>query len=353
MKTLIGLVVGGMAISALPVFAACPSMDFNRDCFVDLEDFALFVDQWLTGGEEVVVIPGGTFQMGDNSNPVDGLPDELPVHEVTVSSFAMGRFEVTIEQYCKFLNSVFPSEVKVVEKEVYPINDTLNKYSYFVMQSGSTSHITFSSITGTFSVMAKGGRDMSKDPITWVSWYGAVAYCNWLSQQHNRLPCYNLSTWECDFTKNGYRLPTEAEWEYAARGGLTGKRFPWGNTITHDQANYVSSSDYSYDISPTRGCHPDWFDIYEPYTSPVGTFHANGYGLFDMAGNVNEFCNDWYGTYTASRLKDPKGPKTGERRVNRGGDWRYYSFTCRVSSRLSAVPQGRGYNSGFRIVLGL
>src|SRR5207249_694540 len=105
-----------------------------------------------------------------------------------------------------------------------------------------------------------------------------------------------------NWAANGYRLPTEAEWEKAARGGLSGQRFPWGNTIDWSHANYYSfwsggAHVYSYDLAPTSGPDPAFFDNVYPYTSPVGSFGANGYGLYDMAGNVFEWCWDSYGTY--------------------------------------------------------
>jgi formylglycine-generating enzyme required for sulfatase activity len=188
-----------------------------------------------------------------------------------------------------------------------------------------------------------------------VSWYGAAAYCNWRSQQEGKERCYDLSTWNCDFSKNGYRLPTEAEWEYAARGGLSGRRFPWGDTITHSRANYYSSSSYSYDTSPTRGYHPTWNDGVYPYTAPAGSFAANGYGLYDMAGNAWEWCNDWYQSdyYTGRPNPDvnPTGPISGSSRVERGGGWGNYAIGCRAAIRIGILAEGLAGNIGFRLVL--
>jgi len=147
----------------------------------------------------------------------------------------------------------------------------------------------------------------------------------------------------------------EAEWEYASRGGLAGRRFPWGDTITHSLANYYSSSSYSYDISRTRGFHPAWDDR-SPYTSPVGSFPVTGYGLYDMAGNVWEWCNDRYqwNYYTGRPNPDvnPSGPVSGSDRVLRGGGWGLgiEAFSCRVSSRGGDWPVGAGV-FGFRLVL--
>jgi len=324
--------------------------DLDGDGKVDSKDFAFFSRHWLEGvtPQDMVLIPGGTFQMGNSKDPDEGWSNELPVHTVTLDSFAMGKYEITNGQYCAFLNSAYPSQLKVVNGIVYASGDTAKSFNYCVISpSNPYTQIAFSN--NSFSVRTKGGRDMSKDPMVEVSWYGAVAYCNWRSQQDGKQPCYNLSTWNCDFTKKGYRLPTEAEWEYAARGELVGQRFPWGDTITHSQANYFSNSSYSYDTSLTHDYHPTWNDG----TSPVGSFPANSYGLCDMAGNVWELCNDWKSDtyYSSCPINNPIGPIAGSGRVLRGGGWGRDAYFCRVSGRHGSVQVSWGSNLGFRAVL--
>ena len=152
-----------------------------------------------------------------------------------------------------------------------------------------------------------GSATAGNNPVQSVDWYDCVAWCNARSQQAGLTPCYYT---DAGFTRvytnatgtsvylntanNGYRLPTEAEWEKAARGGLTGNRFPWGNIITESQANYYAlPTSYSYDLGPYSGYNTN-FDSGSAYTSPVGSFAPNAYGLYDMTGNVREWCWDWY-----------------------------------------------------------
>jgi sulfatase modifying factor 1 len=350
-----------LSVLGVQVWGVCPSMDATGDCFVDLADFAVFAGQWLTGDRipgDMVVIPAGTFQMGNSKDASEGYSFELPVHTVTVDSFAMGKYEMTNGQYRDFLNSALAQGlITVTSGVVYKAGSGTSYCSTSSASSGypnygEHSQIAFSN--DTFSVRTKSGRDMTNDPMVCVSWYGAVAYCNWRSQQEGKEICYDLSTWNCDFSKKGYRLATEAEWEYAARGGLYVNRFPWGDTITHSQANYFSLSSHSYDISPTRTYHPTWsIDGVRPYTSPVGSFSANGYGMYDMAGNVWEWCNDWYEKYTSSSQTNPTGPATGSYRVIRGGGWYDGSYNCRVSYRYGDDPFFRDFSHGFRVVLDL
>jgi formylglycine-generating enzyme required for sulfatase activity len=339
-----------ITISGSFCLADCPSADLTGDCFVDFEDFALMAAQWLTTEpcipDDFVYIPDGYFQMGDSFS--EGSSDELPVHTVQLDSFAIGKFEVTNQQYCEYLNSALGSSIYVSGGTVY---GTGNNQPYCdTYTSSSYSQIAYSG--GVFTVRTKSGRSMANDPMVQVSWYGSAAYCNWRSQQAGKEQCYNLSTWNCDFNKHGYRLATEAEWEYAARGGLAGRRFPWGDNISHSQANYFACpSCYPYDVNPTEGFHPTWNDGVWPYISPVGTFAPNGYGVYDMTGNVWEWCNDWYSSYTSSPTSNPTGPTSGTDRVLRGGSWDCDAYYCRVADRNYAGPDDPGYSSGFRIVL--
>jgi formylglycine-generating enzyme required for sulfatase activity len=327
----------------------------------------------ITLPADMAFIPGGTFVMGDNLG--DGSPAELPLHRVTVDPFYIGRYELTNCQYRDYLNSALSQGLITVTLGVVYKTGSETSYPY-CDTSTSSSHSQISYSEGVFNVRSKGGRSMLNDPMVCVTWYGAAAYCTWRSQQEGKEQCYNLPTGTCDFLKKGYRLPTEAEWEYAARGGLPGRRFPWGDDIYHTQTNYRSSAFLSYDKGPTRGYHPLWNDGIWPYTSPVGFFDgtmkykadynwpgsatsyqttsgANNYGLYDMAGNVGEWCNDWYSYfyYISSPPNNPIGPTTGTYRVFRGGACNSGASFCRVAGRINISPGDRSYSVGFRVVL--
>ena len=307
--------------------------DFNNDCYVELSDLAYFAFNWMRNGnpfdekyteapEGMVVIPGGEFQMGDHH---DGDPDELPVHAVYVDSFYMSRYEVTNQQYCDFLNT---ADVKVDGGIVYATSDSSNSYPYCdTTTSSGYSRITWSG--SSFDVVS-GKED---HPMMMVSWYGAVAYCNYY----------------------GYRLPTEAEWEYAARGGEYNPyyRYPWGDSIDGSKANYWSSGD-PYETGGTVKTTPVGY--YDGSQTPAGSDMANGYGLYDMIGNVYEWCNDWFSSsyYSVSPYDNPPGPASGTTLVIRGGSWSNDTTKSRVANRQG--PYGPGitdHSIGFRVVLDL
>jgi formylglycine-generating enzyme required for sulfatase activity len=261
------------------------------------------------------LIPAGAFQMGD---ALDGLAD-APVRTVNVSAFYMGKTEVTKAEW-----------------------DEVRAWG----------------LSGGYTDLAVGSGKASSHPVQSVTWWDVIKWCNARSEKDGLEPVYTvngavLRTGTIVTTVNwgakGYRLPTEAEWEKAARGGLDGKRFPWGDTISHSQANYYSNSALAYDTSPTRGNHPTYAVGSEPYTSPAGSFSANGYGLHDMAGNVFEWCWDWYGAYASGVQSDPKGATFGNRRMNLGGSWFRNNYDCRTAYRNHNYPYEQGSNIGFRV----
>jgi formylglycine-generating enzyme len=273
----------------------------------------------------MALIPTGSFTMGDT---LDGESDAIPTVTVYVSAFYMDVNLVSYSQWQGVYNWA-----------------TANGYGFDDAGSGKAAN----------------------QPVQMVDWYDAVKWSNARSQQAGLTPVYYTDT---NLTKvytngdtdavypnwgaSGYRLPTEAEWEKAARGGLSGQRFPWGNTISESQANYFGEPGvFIGDLGP-YGFNAAFATGAYPYTSPVGYFAPNGYGLYDMAGNVMEWCWDWYGTpYGEPTTTNPTGPASGSYRVFRGGTWTSGANYAHCAARNDSVPSHPDYAKGFRCVRGL
>lgn len=221
----------------------------------------------------LIQIAAGWFLMGsDSDQSVEG-----PVHRVWVDSFAMAATQVTVSEYSRFLDA-----------------------------------------TGSRPPLHWGEAHLAhpQQPVVAVSWFEAAAYCTWLSE----------------VTSAHYRLPTEAEWERAARGGIERMVFPWGNDPPMSRPGY----DARWKTGP----------------EPVGQSPPNAYGLFEMCENVHEWCSDWFGAdyYPVSPERNPQGPGEGSRKASRGGSWRHHIKISRCSARSSIPPEFQYADYGFRVV---
>jgi formylglycine-generating enzyme required for sulfatase activity len=284
---------------------------------------------------DMALIPAGSFTMGNCMDPNEGGADssyELPLHTNYVSAFYMDQYDVTYALWQQVHNWA-----------------TNHGYSFDHDGSGkATNH-----------------------PVQMIDWYDSVKWCNARSEMEGRTPAYYMSAAQTvvyrsgtndlqnDWVKwnAGYRLPTEAEWEKAARGGASGQRFPWGNTISWSQANYQSfwyngAPYFFYDLATASSYDPTFNDGVNPFTSPVDYFAPNGYGLYDMAGNVWQWCWDWFGSYSSASQTDPRGPTSGSIRVYRGGSYFNLAINSRSACRVTfRDPTYSGDNHGFRSVL--
>jgi formylglycine-generating enzyme required for sulfatase activity len=325
---------------------------------------------------EMVSVPAGTFTMGNSGVGDDAAyadASELPRHQVTLSAYDIGKFDVTNQEYADILNWALAlgyvknaSGAAYEPGEVYAANQLL-----IYVWSYDTCQITYSD--GQFSPKSRTGLpgttsySMASHPVTFVTWFGAAMYCNWLSESQGLTPCYDTSTWTCNFAANGYHLPTSAQWERAAAWDGS-KHWIYGfmsDTLSgKDRCNYRDSP-----YASPNNVNPLGLTDGAP-TSPVGWFNGlnvspNGsiatvdspspVGCYDMSGNVEQWCNDWFEMYSSADATDPQGPASGTYRVLHGGHWNIASglatpTTCRTSRRNWDVPDITGGARGLRVV---
>ncbi len=228
----------------------------------------------------LVHMPGGWFLMGCDS----GQDNEKPVHRVWLDEFQLAARQVTNADYALFVSTTRSAAPPFFE------DTNLNQ---------------------------------PEQPVVGISWHDAVRYCRWLSV----------------ITAKALRLPTEAEWEYAARGGMEGALFPWGDEPPQSLPEYENRCVRHWKTGP----------------EPVGCGPPNGYGLHNMCDNVHEWCSDWYSPsyYAVSPERNPCGPETGERRASRGGSWRHHIKMSRCAARSSIPPEFHYADYGFRVACDL
>lgn len=260
----------------------------------------------------MILIPEGFFIMGSK----DGHSDEKPEHRVHLSAFYLGKYEVTNEEFAAFLNDLGKSA------------DGRGRAWINLAGAWKGERCRIEKSDGVFVVAA----GYKKYPVSYVTWYGAREYCGWLSRK----------------TGKRYRLPTEAEWEYAARGGDYEYRSGRGDIRPKGEkgGNIADES--------AKKVFPDWtirngYDDGYVYIAPVGSFGANRFGLHDITGNVSEWCRNWYGDYPVGIATNPTGPWKGTDRAKRGGSWFDPPCNLGVTRRDHAVPAYCDFRLGFRV----
>jgi sulfatase modifying factor 1 len=252
---------------------------------------------------EFARIPAGEFLMGAS----DAEEDARPVHSVYVGEFFIGRFPITQDEYARFVRAASHPPPAVRELPLIAIGGREDVFKELAAPYVWTA--------------AEPPAGYSSHPVVLITYSDALAYCRWLSDGLGR----------------EVRLPTEAEWEKAARGGVDGLAYPWGDDIEPSRSNFLADAATKHE----RG------------TRPTGTYAPNGYGLYDVAGNVWEWVSDWYAAdyYGVSEPRDPQGPPSGTMRIVRGGSWVNADVSMlKCAYRHQVPPDTYAYSMGFRIV---
>ena len=293
--------------------------------------------------DNMVLISGGSYKMGDFTGK--RAEQERPVHDVFLDAFYMSKYQLTVGEFREF-----------VEESGY-ITDCEKKGGgrVFLIENGIQSFLHDS----LASWKQVGYVPNDRQPVTFVSWIDAVNYCNWRSGKDNLQCCYQIigDSVFWDKSAKGYRLLTEAEWEFAARSGGKNYRFAWGNDslpmINGQKAANIKDETYRKAMPPDAKLKPVWEGYNDGYlyTSPVGSFAPNELGIYDMCGNVYEWCWDWFDDnyYSESSVNNPDGPATGTRRVCRNVGYACPIEQIGTTHRGRGEPDSFGDNMGFRI----
>jgi len=272
----------------------------------------------------MVRIPAGNFTMGSPVIERDRDPLGETMHRVNMSAFYIASKELSVGEFRRFVEDTNYVTTAETEEGAQVYDEAKSEWVFRVGANWRN----------------PGFRQGDDHPVVCVSWFDAVKYCNWLSVKKGFKPAYNINgqnvAW--DRSANGYRLPTEAEWEYACRAGTTTPLFT-GESISTSQANYNGSIAHNYGS----------IGLFRKATVSVGSFSPNAWGLYDMHGNVWEWCWDYYSNPNMTLLSDPAGPASGTHRINRGGSWSSSGKLLRSAVRASDFPQTAGSNLGFRL----